>query len=62
MYRKRIKRVIVPEEMVKEGRNAVMGRCLFSKKREKEADWEMWRMSRVGAGNAGSSQQMASIF
>lgn len=35
MYRGRIKGVIIPEEMVKEGRNLVMGRCLFSKKRER---------------------------
>lgn len=37
MYRERIKGgggVIVLEEMVKEGRNLVMGRCLFFKKGE----------------------------
>lgn len=34
MYRERIKRVIVPEEMVKEGRDPAMGRCLFSKRGE----------------------------
>ena len=37
MYRERIKGgggVIVSEEMVKEGRNPAMGRCLFSKKGE----------------------------
>lgn len=36
--------------------------AVYFLRKEKEADWEMWRMSRVGAGNAGSSQQMASIF
>lgn len=34
MYRERIKKVIVPEETVKEGSNPAMGRCLFSKKGE----------------------------
>lgn len=34
MYRERIKKVIVPEETVKEGRNSAMGSCLFSKKGE----------------------------